>query len=171
MSRYSTGQVHSGTRVIIGIDFAVHSVILPDNEGSINLQIWDFGEEQHFRPLIPCFCQGAAGAILYFDLQDPGSLSQLEGWISLFRNHTENIPIVLCGTNCDDTKEVSNEIVYDFLLRHDLKGYFKISVETGCNIDESFELLSTLMVEQWPNSVINSTARISTFIPNQIRID
>ena len=99
MNRFTTGQSHSDTRVIIGVDFAAHRVDLPENNASASLQILDFGEEKRFRTLFPCFCTGAAGAILFFDLMKPGTLYELEEWIQLIRSSTPEIPIMLCGTN------------------------------------------------------------------------
>ncbi len=165
MSSFTSGQSHSDTRVIIGVDFAVHCVDLPENEGTANLQIWDFGEEKRFRTLIPCFCQGASGAILYFNRQDPGTLIELEEWIAILREHTKSIPIILCGTNCGETqgqKIIDEDTIQEFLNRHNLKGFYEINVETGCNIDASFDYLTKLMVEQWPSLLLQNTTKITT---------
>jgi GTPase SAR1 family protein len=152
MTKFTSGKTISDTRIIIGVDFAVHCIDLPENKGSAGLQIWDFGEEQRFRSLIPCFCQGAAGAILYFDLTKPETLYELEEWIYLIRSNTPDIPIMVCGTNyhlLENTGGLSKtfEWIQDFIQAHQLSGYRGISVKTEYNVTESFDQLTALMVQ------------------------
>ena len=174
MSRLTTGQSHSDTKVIIGVDFAVHKVDLPEKKACVNLQIWDFGEEQRFRTLVPCFCQGAAGALLFFDLMEPDTLFKLEDWIYQIRSTTPNIPIIVCGANyhqLDNPSEFSLtfETIQEFILEHQLSGYRSVSVTTQHNIAESFEQLTTLMIEDWKSSrsLSPNYPRIGTLLPNQ----
>ena len=167
MRGFTSGKSNSGTRNIIGVDFAVHCVELPENEGKATLQIWDFGEEDRFRSLVPGFCQGASGAILYFDLQDSNGLQKLEEWISLIREYTKNIPILICGANCDITNVISEEAIYKFVNKHSLKGNFMIDLENGCTIDDSFSHLAEIMVEQWPSIVLENTSQSTSLITNQ----
>ncbi|MBN2155492.1 MAG: GTP-binding protein [Candidatus Lokiarchaeota archaeon] len=181
MKQFTTGRFHPDTSFIIGVDFAVHFLDLPEKEGAVTLQIWDFGEEKRFRTLVSCFCQGAAGAMLFFDLHDQDTLYDLEEWIHLIRKYTHNIPIILCGVNCKETTKseqqsnldeldrINEEDIHDFLNKHHFRGYYDIHMESGRNITESFEYLSALMVQQWPSSVLNQSTRIETLLPNQIR--
>ena len=175
MNRFTTGQSRSGTRIIIGVDFAVHSLVLPEKEGVVTLQIWDFGEEKQFRSLVPLFSRGASGAILYFDLLELETLFKLEEWIFLLRSQLKNIPILLCGTNCHELADQAgypkNSIdarIQDFMHKHHLNGYFGISVKTGCNISKSFEQLTLLMVQQWSSFSYDLPDRIAPSLSNQI---
>jgi len=174
MSQLTTGQSHSDTKIIIGVDFAVHKVDLPDNGAFANLQIWDFGEEERFRTLVPCFCQGAAGALLFFDLMEPDTLFKLEDWIHLIRSNTPNIPIIVCGANYHQLDNPTNfsvtfDCIQEFIQEHRLSGYRSISVTTEHNIAESFEQLTALMIEDWKssNSSISNYSLIETLLSNQ----
>lgn len=171
MTKFTSGKTNSDTRVIIGVDFAVHCIDLPENKGSAGLQIWDFGEEQRFRSLLPCFCQGAAGAILFFDLAKPETLYELEEWIRLIKSNTDNIPIMLCGANhhlLGNPGDISRtfEWIQDFVQVHQLSGFRSISVETEYNITESFEQLTALMVhyQKFPNSPVSHSPTLAELL-------
>jgi len=175
ISRFTTGQFHSTSRIIIGVDFAAHCLELPDKEGTVTLQIWDFDQEKRFRSLVPCFCQGAAGAMLFFDLYQSDTLFELSEWISIIRKHTNRIPIILCGTISYDTSINSNpshkldeKEIQNFLIKHHLNEYLELNVETGCNVNESFEILSTLMVQQWSLLNFGTTDRITALLQPQL---
>ena len=160
ITQYTSGNKHSGTRMIIGVDFAVHSVNLPEENAIAILQLWDFGEEPRFRSLIPCFCRGAAGAILYFDLNDIKTLYDLEEWIYQIREYSpDNIPILICGVKSHNNIEEEISKIDDFVKKHNLNGYFDIELQSGCNICEGFEDITAIMVKQWNRSVNRKSCR------------
>ena len=97
LNRYTTGQFNSDTKMTIGVDFAVHYLELSEDKGAATLQIWDFGGEERFRTMLPSFCQGASGALLFFDLVRTHTFYELDEWINIIRRNTHNIPIILLG--------------------------------------------------------------------------
>jgi small GTP-binding protein len=151
LERYTTGQFNSDTKMTIGVDFAVHYQELPDNQGTANLQFWDFGGEKRYRTMVPAFCQGASGALLFFNLTDPQTFYDLKEWIEIIRRNTQNIPIILLGTKYHLIKRpsdinISSQEVMSFIRSNKINGYLNISTKTGLNVSESLIKLTELMI-------------------------
>ena len=152
LNRYTTGQFNSDTKMTIGVDFAVHYLELQEDQGTATLQIWDFGGEERFRTMLPAFCQGASGALLFFDLVRTHTFYELDEWISIIRRNTNNIPIILLGAKYDlierpsDLNIDSQQVMY-FIRNHNINGYLNISSKTGLNVDECFDKLTEFMVK------------------------
>ncbi len=74
------------------------------------------------------FCEGASGAILFFDLDSPPSFDELTEWLTIIRNRTKCIPIILCGANWAQNfpEHILLEAKHlaDFVNKHKLDGYF-----------------------------------------------
>ena len=152
LKRYTSGQFDSDTKETIGVDFAIHYLESPNIEGAATLQIWDFGEHERFGSMVPSFCQGASGALLYFDLLFPLSVMALEIYIQHIRRNTRDIPLLLCGLNYSRIKNPKNlepdhtEIVLKFIKQHNLNGYVSIDIKTGFQVNEMFEKITELMI-------------------------
>ena len=101
LNRYTTGQFNTDTKMTIGVDFAVHYLELNEDKGAATLQIWDFGGEERFRTMLPSFCQGASGALLFFDLARTHTFYELDEWINIIRRNTHDIPIIMLGAKYD----------------------------------------------------------------------
>ena len=151
MTRYTTGAFTSNTKMTIGVDFAIHHLKLP-GVGKITLQIWDFGGEERFREMLPSFCLGASGCLLFFDLLRPHTFHELDEWIKIIRDNTNDIPIILLGTKYDliESEEeisISQDLIDEFMKNNNIKQFLYVSSKTGLNVKESFEGLSKLMLE------------------------
>lgn len=91
---------NSDSKLTIGVDFFVRTQnILGQN---IKFQIWDVGSEERFRFLVPCYCRGANGGLIVYDVKDANSLAHILENIQLIRKEAGNIPIIVIGTKCVD---------------------------------------------------------------------
>ncbi|OLS15784.1 MAG: small GTP-binding protein [Promethearchaeota archaeon CR_4] len=152
LRRYTTNSFTGSTKMTIGVDFAVHSVHIPEI-GNITLQIWDFGGEQRFRSMLPGFCKGAAGALLVFSLIEPKSFFELEEWITIIRKNTNNIPVILVGSKkdlLDPTlpREISIDELEIFKIKYGVRDYKEISSKTGENVQDTFRKLAAFMARK-----------------------
>jgi small GTP-binding protein len=159
LTRYTTGDFFSDTKMTIGVDFAVHHLQIRNTRNpnsakmKITLQIWDFGGEKRFRAMLPSFCLGSSGVLMLFDLLRPYTFFELEDWVNVIKTNTKGeIPIILLGSKFDLLNNPKNLAVKanditEFIKKHNLKGYLNISSKTNLNIQESFEKLSHLMLE------------------------
>jgi len=152
LNRFTTGKYITDTKMTIGVDFAVNQLQIP-NYGTVTLQIWDFGGEERFRIMLPSFCIGATGCLLFFDLIRPNTFHELTEWIEIIRKNTNNIPIILLGSKYDliqkpEDLSISTDEIRNFINSYKISGYLNTSSKSGLNIKEAFEKLTLLMLKK-----------------------
>ena len=142
LHRYVEGHFMAETRITLGVDFFLKEV--KAERKKILLQIWDFGGQEHFRPLLSNYALGARGALLLFDLTRPSSLEQIEQWVNICRKDNPDIPILLIGAKLDlkDSISIDDEYAKTFIEQFDFFNYLKISSKTGENVNLAFKLLA-----------------------------
>ncbi len=144
--RYIEGRFLADTRMTIGVEFFLKELKIEDKK--ILLQVWDFGGQEHFRPLLKSYARGARGALILFDLTRPSSLGRIEQWVNICRQGDPNIPIIFLGTKLDlkDQITIDDSIALQIKEDHDFFDYLKISSKTGENVQLAFELLAKKLV-------------------------
>ncbi|MHA2183814.1 MAG: Rab family GTPase [Promethearchaeota archaeon] len=147
--RYIKGQFLVDTMMTLGVDFFLQEVDV--NGEKVNLQIWDFGGQDHFRPLLKDYSKGARGALLLFDLTRPSSLQSIDQWVNICRAENPGIPIIFLGTKLDLTESitVSDEFAATFPEKYGFFKYLKISSKTGENVHLAFELLAREIIKDF----------------------
>lgn len=148
LRRFVEGQFFSETKMTIGVEFFLKSIILGDNE--ITLQLWDFGGQERFRFLLGSYVLGAKGALLMFDLTRIATLEKLEQWIQIVRQNDPNLPVLFLGTKIDLIEDinVNDDFALSYLEPLNLFDYLKISSKTGENVEESFKRLTQEILER-----------------------
>jgi len=147
--RYITGVFVDSPRLTIGVDFFSKKIRLENNK-SVKIQIWDFGGEERFRFLLPTYSKGSNAAFFLYDITSRKTLESLSVWIQIIRKNAGNIPIFLIGSKKDlvDHRQVSFEDASqkgkEFLLTH----HIELSAKTGENVEESFEILTELLLKK-----------------------
>ena len=140
--RYVEGKFLANTKITLGVEFFMKELRIEDN--IVNLQVWDFGGQEHFRPLLKRYATGARGALLLFDLTRPSSLDRIEQWVDICRGDNPGIPIIFLGTKLDltDAITVDEDFALKFPEKYNFFKYLKISSKTGFNVHLAFELLT-----------------------------
>ncbi len=146
LHRYVEGHFLAETRITLGVDFFLKEVKV--DRKKILFQIWDFGGQEHFRPLLKNYALGARGALLLFDLTRPSSLDQIDQWVDICRRDNPDIPILLLGTKLDLEDAISIDDEYAKTITKDFNffNYLKISSKTGENVNLAFKLLAKEIV-------------------------
>ncbi|MFX1455099.1 MAG: GTP-binding protein [Promethearchaeota archaeon] len=140
--RYVEGKFLADTKMTLGVEFFMKELEIEKKK--IHLQVWDFGGQEHFRPLLKSYSLGARGALLLFDLTRPSSLDRIEQWVNICRGENPDIPIIFLGTKLDLTESISvdDEFALKFPKKYNFFQYLKISSKTGENVNLAFELLA-----------------------------
>ena len=103
--------------------------------------------------MLPSFCQGASGALLFFDLVRTHTFYELDEWLHIIRRNTRDIPIILLGAKYDLIESptdlnIDPQQIMSFIKYNKIDGYLSISSKTGLNVNESFDKLTEQMVKK-----------------------
>ncbi len=148
--RFLTNLFKSSTTMTIGVDFEVKSLEI--NGKKIKLQIWDFGGEERFRFLLPTYVRGANGALFMYDVTNYTSLAHIDDWLMIIRKEIAaevHFPIIVVGGKADLTehREVTGEEGINISKSRGVNGFIECSSKTGENVEESFEALTRIMMQ------------------------
>lgn len=146
--RYIEGRFLADTRMTIGVEFFLKELNIEGNK--ILLQVWDFGGQEHFRPLLKNYAKGARGALILFDLTRPSSLAQIGQWVDICRQENLDTPIIFLGTKLDlkDQITIDDDFALKFKENYGFFDYLKISSKTGENVQLAFELLAKELIKK-----------------------
>ena len=146
--RYIEGRFLADTRMTIGVEFFLKELNIEGNK--ILLQVWDFGGQEHFRPLLKNYAKGARGALILFDLTRPSSLEQIGQWVDICRQENPDNPIIFLGTKLDlkDQITIDDDFALKFKENYGFFNYLKISSKTGENVQLAFELLAKELIKK-----------------------
>ncbi|MHA2035402.1 MAG: Rab family GTPase [Promethearchaeota archaeon] len=145
--RYVEGRFLVDTKMTLGVEFFMKELEI--EKQPIHLQVWDFGGQDHFRPLLKNYSKGARGALLLFDLTRPSSLEKIEQWVKICRGENPDIPIIFLGTKLDliESITVDDDFALTYPKKYDFFKYLKISSKTGENVNLAFELLAKEIIK------------------------
>lgn len=100
----------------------------------VQLQIWDTAGEERYRGIMPLYFRNSIGALLVFDITDRQSLTQLEDWLTMYRDCNGDATMLFVVANkidlMDETCEATREEAYIWCKS---KGFplYETSAKTG----------------------------------------
>ena len=143
----------------IGVAFLTKNLEIDLNDGKkakVTLQIWDVGGQSIFSRIRTKYIKGSQGCLCVWDVTNKNSLSHIDAWIeeliqSVNITDLKNYPLIIIGNKIDldyDKRLVARAQQY-------LQNQFNIkiktaftSAKTGVGMNEAFELITELMIEQ-----------------------
>jgi small GTP-binding protein len=149
--RFATGVFEKDIKMTIGADFSVKNIEI--DRRLVTLRIWDFAGEDRFRVLLPAFAKGADGGIFMYDTTRYSSLGQIKDWLSIFEYFVSDdqtkIPIIIVGGKTDlvEKRSVTSEEALELSGTYDLRGHYECSSKTGDNVEQIFDIIAKMMVE------------------------
>jgi len=152
VNKYLTGIFKHDSFITIGVDFYLKKITL--NGKKISLQIWDFAGEDRFRFLLPGYLIGASGGIFMYDITRFSSLKNIVDWLGVvqkaLKRKEDKFPIIMVGGKLDleYKRAVSKEAAAEILKEYDLKAFFECSSKTGQNVNEIFEKIAYIMLQE-----------------------
>ncbi len=149
--RFLTNLFVSDSKMTIGVDFEVKS--LEVDKQKVKLQIWDFGREERFRFLFPTYARGALGGLFLYDVSNYSTLAHMGDWLIIIRKELkaeERFPILAVGIVHDEgiEREISAEEGKKMAKSMKLDGFIECNLQTGKNVEETFEALTRLILAQ-----------------------
>ena len=112
-----------------------------DDKMTIDLNIWDFGGEEKYRALFPSYVNGAAGALILYDITRKETLDDVKNWIKIIDDNMEGVVKIIIGTKMDleDQRQISKAVASK--ASQALKcciAPIETSSKTGDNVEEAF---------------------------------
>ena len=107
----------------------------------VKLQLWDFGGQKKFRPLLKTYIKGSDAIILVYDITNESSFLAINDLIKEIKNNENNAIMALVGQKCDSEERIINEERGRELANELGVEFFEISAKTGYNVEELFNYL------------------------------
>jgi small GTP-binding protein len=155
LKRHTTGWFEAGTKLTVGVDFAVKHVSRDSWEAT--LQIWDIGGQMRFRDITHAYFRGARAAIAVFDVTRPYTLERLTNWIAKLHEIESEVAIVIVGNKTDRREDTdlpqpptTPEQGESFAERY-TSPYVEASAKDGRGVNEIFDEITRLLAERYPS--------------------
>ena len=146
--RFISNLFIADSHMTIGVDFETRTLNV--DERNVKLMMWDFGGEERFRFILPHYVSGAMGGIMMYDITNYSSLSHVADWINVIKEANADFPIILLGGKSD--LEIIREISYkegmNIAKSMGFNNFLECSSRTGENVEESFKLLTRVMIDR-----------------------
>ena len=111
-------------KLTVGVDILTKDVEFSNGEIA-TFSIWDIGGQQRFEFIRSTFYRGAAGCLIFCDLNDDEcSINNLGNWINDVRNFTEGIPIILVVNMINYVDPINIELLNQFVEDFNLDGFY-----------------------------------------------
>ena len=136
-------------KMTIGVDFLTKTIEYEPSK-FIKLHIWDIGGQERFKFLHRSFYDGAAGALITFDLSRQHTYSSMKTWLAEMRSiMNTDIPKVIIGNKSDLIPEIGQIIdraeAEDY-AKSESCFYVETSAKTGDNVEQAFRKLTQCMI-------------------------
>lgn len=134
----------------IGVDFRFKTFVVDGK--LVKMQIvrttqWDTAGQERYKTITNAYYRGADGVIIVFDVTDPKSFVNVQGWMEEVRSQGVAETFVLLAGNKRDLKaEVSRE---EAVARaQDLGvGYLETSAKTSFQVEELFKTMGRVLIK------------------------
>ena len=92
--RYVQGTFTGNVSSTIGASFFPHKMNVDGCR--VKLQIWDTAGQERFRSMAPMYYRGASAAMLVYDVGEPRTFSEIQGWVTELERNTDGDNNVFC---------------------------------------------------------------------------
>ncbi len=146
-TRYTRGAFKESHLMTLGANFMLKDIKLTDGE-KVRLSIWDTAGQERFRKVVETYYKGASGTILTFDLTNKKSFEELDYWKNTSNDKVKEMKYVMVGNKLDleDNREVPTELAQNKADEWGIP-YFEASAKTNININEIFDKMTELLME------------------------
>jgi small GTP-binding protein len=125
---------------------------LPGSSNSdFTFEIWDTAGQDSYKSLVPSYFRGAAVAILVFDVTAHQSLTSLDNWVALAREHAPaDCQFVVLGNKVDleDQREVAGHLAEERCDALGAEFYLEVSAKQGLNLDDLLVWVEKVLIKR-----------------------
>lgn len=131
----------------VGVEFKITTLNLNDYEKA-DLQIWDTCGEERFRTITRQYYLNCNGILLFFDVTNYKSFSNLNSWLEDIKKFAPpNVSVFVIGNKSDlvDERVVSTEEAHTAMEKLGLE-YCEISAKSYLQVTDLFENLAKKLI-------------------------
>lgn len=150
--RYTTGQFDESYLFTLGVDFFTKQIKLKNNL-NIKLVIYDTGGQERFDFIRGLYFEGAAGAVIAYDISNQRSFDRVGHWQQQVYQRCEGIPLILvaCKSDLEDQRVVSAEEGEEIAQKEKMV-FVESSSKDGIHVNDVFEKLAQSIYESYEES-------------------
>ncbi len=109
---------------------------------TVKMNVWDAAGQSHYEKIRGMYYRGAKGALLVYDVNNPISFENLDGWIKeLEENIGQRIPVLMVGNKIDLERNVKSEEAKAYAKKNGFL-YSECSAKTGEGVEKAFRKLA-----------------------------
>ena len=141
----------------IGVDFRVISLKYKDIISKVH--IWDTAGQERFKSIAVNYFRSTHGFIFVYDITDENSFTNIENWISLaFNNSNNHLINFLVGNKSDleDERQVKKKDAEEFAKTKDLF-FIETSAKNNDNVEKLFQYFTYKLIRYFQKRNMVST--------------
>ncbi|CAN0230935.1 ras-related protein Rab-39B-like [Lampetra fluviatilis] len=175
LRRFVEGTYGEESDPTVGVDFFIRTLALgPDAGRRVKVQLWDTAGQERFRSITRSYYQGAAGALLVYDVSRRPSYLHIADWLAEARIHgpPSGMAFVLVAHKCDlqGQRAVSREEGERFASAHGM-AYVEATARRGVGVEEAFvELVTAIHARTIALEASSSPSSLPAKLPPGVRI-
>jgi small GTP-binding protein len=137
------------------MSFDYYTIIHEFESWIVKLQIWDTCGQEKFRSLTKNFYKNSDLAILVYSIDNLLSFNNIDIWLKELRATAKSdLVVFLVGNKIDkeEERQVSKEMLQDFIDKNNIDLAMEVSAETGVEIRELFVKSALVLSESYFNA-------------------
>ena len=155
--RYITNSFIDSTKLTIGAAFHTHEI--QTEEHTVLVQIWDLGGQEQFKQMgiFGKYFKGASVTVVMFDLTRLNTLDSIPEWADLAAESSQS-KLILVGGKKDlahHNLSFDKDSFEELFSKYDFVSYFETSSATGEGVDDVFQEIARIIIDQTIEKKIN----------------
>ncbi len=149
--RYTTGQFDESYLFTLGVDFFTKQINIDGN--NVKLVLYDTGGQERFDFIRGLYFEGAAGAVIAYDITDRNSFERIEHWTQQVHQRCEGIPLLLvaCKTDLEEKRVVSMKEGKEAAKNGNMS-FMESSAKDDVHVSDVFETLAKSILASFERS-------------------
>ena len=144
LRRLTDNTFDENTIATIGLTSILKEIKLKNGK-NIKLKLIDTAGQEKYKALSKSYFRNVDAVLFIFSINSEESFNDIKSWINLFNENSNgkaSIPHYLVGNKLDLERNVSKELVDDFINENTNYKYFETSAKENIGINELFQNLS-----------------------------
>ena len=149
LRRLTDNTFDENTIATIGLTSILKEIKLKNGK-NIKLKLIDTAGQEKYKALSKSYFKNVDAVLFIFSINSEESFNDIKSWINLFNENSNgkaSIPHYLVGNKLDLERNVSKELVDDFINENTNYKYFETSAKENIGINELFEDLAENLYE------------------------